>query len=114
MHARLDLKVHLGDEFVSIRAVDWDVLENDVFREHNLCTLRRLHLHHGVALGLLRCLFNGSWGLLGDHDSLVSAVGEVFEHLVHLIDECCVASQILYFFVGYDETADSLGQVDEE
>ena len=44
MHARLDLKVHFGDEFVTVRAIDRDVLEDNIFREHNLCTLSRMLL----------------------------------------------------------------------
>ena len=39
VHARLDLEVHLGDELVTIRAIDRDILEDDVIGEHNLCTL---------------------------------------------------------------------------
>ena len=39
VHARLDLEVHLGDELVTVRAIDRDVLEDDVIREHNICTL---------------------------------------------------------------------------
>jgi len=30
MHARLDLEIHLRDQFVAVRAVNWDVLEDDV------------------------------------------------------------------------------------
>ena len=59
-------------------------------------------------------LLNASWSLLGDHDSLVSAVGEVVENLVHLVDERRVAGQVLHLLVGDNEAADSLRQVDEE
>ena len=112
MHAWLDLKVHLGDEFVTVRAVDRDDLEDDVFREHNLCTLSRMLLLN--CLRFLRCLFNVSRGLLCDHDSLVSAVGKVVKHLVHLVDERGVAGQVLHFFVRDNETSDRLSQVDQE
>ena len=59
-------------------------------------------------------LLNASWSLLGDHDSLVPAVGEVLENLVHLVDERRVAGQVLHFLVGDNQAADSLRQVDEE
>ena len=42
VHAGLDLEVHLGDELVAVRAIDWDILEDDVIREHNICTLSRM------------------------------------------------------------------------
>ena len=59
-------------------------------------------------------LLNVSWSLLGDHDSLVSSVGEVVENLVHLVDERRVAGQVLHFLVGDNQAADSFRQVDEE
>ena len=59
-------------------------------------------------------LLNVSWSLLGDHDSLVSTVGEVVENLVHLVDERRVAGQVLHFLVGDNQAADSFRQVDEE
>ena len=63
---------------------------------------------------VLSLLLDASWSLLGDHDSLVSAVGKVIEHLVHLVDERGVAGQVLHLLVGDDQAADGLRQVDEE
>ena len=63
---------------------------------------------------VLSLLLDASWSLLGDHDSLVSTVGKVIEHLVHLVDERGVAGQVLHLLVGDDQAADGLRQVDEE
>lgn len=54
------------------------------------------------------------WSLLRDHDALVAAIGQIIEHLVHLVDERGVTSQVLYLLVGDDEAADSLCEVDKQ
>lgn len=42
MHARLDLEIHLRDQFVAVRAVNWDVLEDDVVGVDYFGTFSRL------------------------------------------------------------------------
>jgi len=42
MHARLDLEIHLGDQFVAVGAENWDVLEDDVVGVNYFGTFGRL------------------------------------------------------------------------
>ncbi len=42
MHAWLDRKVHLADQFVAIWAENRDILEDDVISVHNFGTFSRL------------------------------------------------------------------------
>ena len=42
VHTWLDLEAHLRDQLITVRAVDWYVLEDDVIRENYLGTLHGL------------------------------------------------------------------------
>lgn len=73
VHAWLDLKVHFADELVTVRAVNRDVLKDDVIRELNLSTLRRVLLDLvGLSGGLVVDV-----GSLRHHYALVAATGKI-------------------------------------
>lgn len=108
VHAWLNLKVHLRNQLVAVWTVDRDILEDDVVVVNDFGTLARLRFD--VCFGLVL----GSWHVCRDHHSLVLAVAQVSEHLVHLMDECGVAGQILNLLVGDDQSTDSFSQVNQE
>ena len=115
VHSWLDHEAHLGHEHVAVGAQNWNVLEDDVVRESNLCTLGRLLELDDVSslLGLVassRLLIVGR----GNHDALILPIAQVCEHLVHLVDQRRVASQVLHLFVRYNKATDCLGEIDQQ
>ncbi len=42
MHAWLNSEVHLADQFVAIRAENWDILEDNIISVYNFGTFSRL------------------------------------------------------------------------
>jgi len=51
---------------------------------------------------------------LGDHHSLVLTLAQVGKHLIHLVDQGCVACEVLDLLVRDDKSADGLGKVDQK
>ena len=69
VHAGLDLEAHLCDQLITVRTVDWHVLEDDVIRENDLSTLHSLLKN--LVLSGSRC--TGA-SILGNHNTLVSSI----------------------------------------
>ena len=110
MHAWLNREIHLADQFVAIRAENWDIFEDNIISVHNFGTFSSLL----QVINAFGCVFSLSWHFrLGDHDTLVLALTQVIEHLVHFVDQSRVASQILHFLVRHNQSANSLSQVDQ-
>ena len=109
VHAGLDLEAHLCDQLITVRTVDWHVLEDDVVRENDLSTLHSLLKNLVISSG--RC--TGAC-VLGNHNTLVSTIAKVFQNFIHLMNQGSEARQVLDFLVGDDEAADSLSQVDQQ
>lgn len=98
MHAWLNSEVHLADQFVAIRAENWDILEDNIISVYNFGTFSRL-----LQVFDAFWVFNLSWHFrLGDHDALILALAQVVEHLVHFVDQRRVPSQILHFLVRHN------------
>ena len=51
---------------------------------------------------------------MGDHDSLVLTLAQVGKHFVHLVNQRCVACEVLDLLVRDDKSADGLGKVDQK
>lgn len=51
---------------------------------------------------------------MGDHHSLVLTLAQVLKHFVHLVNQRCVACEVLDLLVRDDKSADSLGKVDQK
>ena len=110
VHARFYRKVHLADQFVAVRAINWDVFEDDVISMYDFGTFSWL-------LKIFRSrtlVFSSTWDFWGDNDSLVLALAQIWEHLVHLIDQSGVACQILHLLVRDNQSADGFCQIDQQ
>jgi len=112
VHARFNLKAHLGHKYVAVGAQNRDVLKNDIVRDENLSTLGSLLENLGLVLLLLVIFLNCI--VLCHHHSLVLALAQILEHLVHLVDQGRVTSQVLNLLVGDNQAADSLSEVDQK
>ena len=109
MHARLNLEAHLGHKYVSVRAKNWNVFEDYVIRERDFSTLHLLLKR----FSLLLWSSDSGVEVLCDHYSLVLTSAQIHQHLVHLVNQRRVASQVLYFLVGDNEAANRLGEIDK-
>ena len=123
VHSWGNLEAHVWDKNVSVGGEDGHVLEDDVAAEDDAAQVL-----HGVVLQLglldLRSLsLNSVWRhvlellqflLLLDLDSLVLVLLKVIQHLLHLVDQGCVACQRLHFLVRHYDSSNGLSQVDKE